>query len=282
MTSSITLAMNSEAIRPQTSVGLLREQRRPGRDVVERERADHHRRGARARHAERQHRHERARRGRVVRRLGRGHAADVALAEGAFLVGEALLHRVGHRAGDGGAGAGQHADDEADHAGAHRAPPGLAPSPCRLNIVRPVVRDHAGAAVVLLEHQQDLADREHADHHDDELDAVGQVHVVAGEAVDAGVRVEPDASTATGRSPRPAPPSSARRPSGRRCRRRRSTSARSTRPARTTAPSAPAAARTARCRRWRSASRRTSSRPRSTAPRRPGPCAPSGSRRARS
>jgi hypothetical protein len=38
------------------------------------------------------------------------------LPNGAFGVGQALFHRVGHRAGDGGAGTGQHADDEAQTA----------------------------------------------------------------------------------------------------------------------------------------------------------------------
>ncbi|MNT64119.1 hypothetical protein D3C72_2019910 [compost metagenome] len=47
--------------------------------------------------------------------------------------------------------------------------------------------------MVFLQHQQQLADGEHADDDHHELDAVGEVDIAAGEAVDAGVRIQPDA-----------------------------------------------------------------------------------------
>ena len=65
--------------------------------------------------------------------------------------------------------------------------------------MRPVCVTSAGVAVVLLQHQQQLADGEHTDDDHHELDAVGEVDVAAGEAVDARVGIETRRRTSTGR-----------------------------------------------------------------------------------
>ena len=112
--SSMRLAMNSAAISPQTTSGCWREQQRAGRDVEGEQHGQQHGGRPRSRHAERQHGHQRAAGGGVVARLGRRDAARIALAEGAVLVLEPLLERVGDERAERGAGAGQDAGEKAD------------------------------------------------------------------------------------------------------------------------------------------------------------------------
>ena len=96
-------------------VRLLGEHRRTRGDVIEPQRAHHHRRGAGARHAERQHRDKRAAGRGVIGRLWRRHAAYIALTEAVAVAAQLFLGHVGDGAGDGRPRAGQDADEETNH-----------------------------------------------------------------------------------------------------------------------------------------------------------------------
>nr|GFA20354.1 hypothetical protein [Tanacetum cinerariifolium] len=100
-------------------VRLLLEQQRAWRDVVQRQRADHHRRGARTWNAQGQHRHQCAASRCADGRFRRRQTAHVALAELAARPCNAFFSHVGHGARQRGACTGQHTHDEAHQTAAN-------------------------------------------------------------------------------------------------------------------------------------------------------------------
>ena len=96
-------------------IGLFGKHRRTRSDVIERQRAHHHRRGAGTRHAKGQHRDKRAAGRSVIRCFRRRHAANIAFTEAVAVTAQLLLGHVGDGAGDSGPRAGQNADEETDH-----------------------------------------------------------------------------------------------------------------------------------------------------------------------
>ncbi|MCY1409329.1 hypothetical protein D9M71_246770 [compost metagenome] len=170
---------------------MLLEQQGAGRDVVQRQRTDHHRRGARAGNTEGQHRHQCAAGFGTDGGFRGSEAAFVALAEFAAWAGNAFLGHVGHRTGQRCTCAGQYAHDETEYATTHVHPEH------RSGFLE--VEQHAPgrlegflATVGFFQQQQDFADGEQAQHQHYELNAVGEVDVIAGEAVHTAVGINAD------------------------------------------------------------------------------------------
>ncbi|MPN38087.1 hypothetical protein SDC9_185611 [bioreactor metagenome] len=101
--------------QPPDDIRLFSEHRRPRGDVVQRQRAHHHRRGTGARHAERQHRDERAAGRGVVGGFWCCYATNIPLAKAVAVAAELFLGHVGDGTGNGGASARQNADEKANH-----------------------------------------------------------------------------------------------------------------------------------------------------------------------
>ena len=98
------------------------EQRRAGIEALHVEHADRDRRDGVARNAEQQRRHPAGRDAGIVAGAGLDQSFDVAGAELLRLLREALRHRVGDPGRHVGAGARQHADDDADDVPARHLP----------------------------------------------------------------------------------------------------------------------------------------------------------------
>ena len=143
--------------------------------------------------AEHQGRHPGATQGGIVGGAGVDDALDVAGAELLGLFGESLAQGIGDPGGDVRTGTGQDADPGADH-GAARDIDRIAPeqAPLALEDIADLavgeILDRARAG----DPAQDLADREHPDHHRDQADAGHQLDAAEGEARVAGRGVDAD------------------------------------------------------------------------------------------
>ncbi|MNC12234.1 hypothetical protein D3C75_599520 [compost metagenome] len=170
---------------------MLLEQQRAGGDVVQRQCTDHHRRGAGTWNAEGQHRHQRTASRATDGGFRRREAAHVTLAESTLGTRHAFFGHVGHGTGQGRTGTRQYAHDETQYTATdvhheHR------------RRFLEVEHHPAGgfnrflAVVGFFQQQEDFADGEQAQHQHDELDTVGQVNVVPGEAIHTAVGVDAD------------------------------------------------------------------------------------------
>ncbi|MNL02153.1 hypothetical protein D3C87_1226520 [compost metagenome] len=173
-------------------VRLLLEQQWARGDVVQRQSADHHRGRARTWNAEGQHWHQCATSRSTDGSFWRGETTGITLTEFATGTGDAFFGHVGHGAGQRRAGTRQHAHDETEQAATdvhhehrrrfleveHHPPGGF---------------HRFLTAMGFLQQQQNLTDREQTEHQHNELNAVSQVDVVTGEAVNAAVGVDADA-----------------------------------------------------------------------------------------
>ena len=167
------------------------EQQRPGLQAVLLEGREQDRRRGRGRQAEGEQRDERACGGGVVGRLRAGDALDGAVAELVLVLGEPLLDAVRQERRDLGAAGGQRAQREAEHRAAQPRPPG--PRPVLAAHPRLADRDDVRVAVPQpAGHPQRLADREQADRHDDDVDAVEQLRDAEGVPRLPGLRVDAD------------------------------------------------------------------------------------------
>ena len=165
---------------------------RAGRHAMDHQRADQHRGDRPGRNAERQHRHEGAGRGGIVGRFRAGDAGDRALAEFFRMLGDAPLQRIGQEAGNDVRGAGDDADDEAEHAAARDRP--VAESrhslPGRQQFAQ-FRRDHLADHLVA-RRRQDFAEAEQADRDRHDADAVAELVEVEAVAEMAGHVVDAD------------------------------------------------------------------------------------------
>jgi hypothetical protein len=95
------------------NVRVVGDQSWPWRDALKHQGAEHDGHGSVGRDAECEQRDEGARGCGIVRRLRPGHTLDGAASKAFRVAGQLLLGGVGHQRGDGGAAAGQDAQDEA-------------------------------------------------------------------------------------------------------------------------------------------------------------------------
>src|SRR5262245_36265517 len=169
---------------------LLDEQQRTRLQAPDQEAPEQHRRGRRARNAERQHGQQRRGAGRMRGGFRRDHAFDLAAAEPLAVLRHALGDAVAHERGRRRA-RGTDAHPASDHAGAQRRHPvarKLRPS------LEYDLRIDAGRAALeaqsFLDGEQDLADAEQADHRDEEVEPVKQLGEAEGQPQLAGHAVQ--------------------------------------------------------------------------------------------
>ena len=162
---------------------VLRDEERPRLEPPEHQRGEQDRGRARAWNAERQQRDERAAGLVVVGALRRGDAFDHTGAELARAPGCRFLEAVGQERCDRRAAARQDADQETDHGAVQEGEPAvLEVLRGRQEVAQPLRHRQQLRSLAQRDVGEHLADREHADRDDDEVDTGEEFHLPEGEA----------------------------------------------------------------------------------------------------
>ena len=123
---------------------------------------------------------------------GSGDAFDRAVAEARGVARDLLLQHIGRERGQRRAAARQHAEQRAEPGAAQRRRPRQLDLVARRHQLRDALRQQRAALAAARQIGDDLADAEHADRQHRELDAVGELGEVEGEALRRGLPVGAD------------------------------------------------------------------------------------------